>query len=199
VLRLDHVFVMCASGAPEGRALEEAGLECMRSRAHPGQGTHNRCWFVGDLMLELLWIDDPVAAASPGIAGLRLPERERWRDAGAAPFGVALHGTGDDAPFQASDYAPSYLPAGRVIPVAVAPPSEPLLFITPGASVPAGPACAPARCEIRLPAWDPAGPLASLQVDGLTLTTGDPLLAITADDGSRTVDLTPEFPLKVMF
>lgn len=190
---------MCAPGAPEGRALEDAGLECVRSRAHPGQGTHNRCWFVGDLMLELLWIDDPVAAESPGVAGLRLPERDRWSETDAAPFGVALHGADGGPPFPAWDYAPPYFSDGRVIPVAVAPPSEPLLFITPGVSVPTDPERAAVRCEVRLPAWDPAGPMASLAVAGLTLTTGDPLLSIALEGGSRTVDLTPDLPLRVRF
>lgn len=186
---------MCAPGGPEGARLA-AVLPPARERAHPGQGTANRCWFVGGLMVELLWLADAGEAAAGPAAPLRFADRADWRTTGACPFGVALRDEGPP-PFRGWDYRPRYLPAGRSIPVAEGPVTEPVLFVTPGRAVPEDAANPAVRCEIRMPRWDPASQLAGLGVTGLVCTVGDPLLVVSAEGASRRVDLRPALPLVV--
>jgi hypothetical protein len=52
-IELDHVFVMCAAGAPEAEALVRLGLTEGSSNVHPGQGTRCRRFFLRDQYLEL--------------------------------------------------------------------------------------------------------------------------------------------------
>ena len=119
---LDHVFVLCAPGAPEAEALHRFGFREGSSNSHPGQGTACRRFFFRNAYLELLWVEDRTAAQS----ALTLPTRlfERWasRQAGASPFGVVLRSAGPGAaepPFPTWPYRPEYLPPDLAIDVAV--------------------------------------------------------------------------------
>lgn len=187
---------MCAPGGPEGARLA-AAMAPARERAHLGQGTANRCWFIGGLMVELLWLVDPEEAAAGPAAPLRFAERAAWRTTGASPFGVALRDDGAPPPFRAWEYRPPYLPEGRFIPIADAPVTEPVLFTSPGRSIPEGEVRASVNCEIRMPHWERSSPLAGLEIPGLTLTTGDPLMVVTVEGASTVIDLRPDLPLRI--
>ena len=130
---LDHLFVCCEAGAPEAEYLRNFGLTEGPANVHPGQGTANRRFFFHNAMLELLWVDDPVAAQHTRTGPTHLWERWQGRRGAASPFGVCLRP--QDAapaalPFPAWTYEPVYLPAPRVIHMGAnsAVIAEPLLF-----------------------------------------------------------------------
>lgn len=115
---LDHVSVFCRPGAPEAARLEAIGLRAGRSRRHPGQGTANRCYFFGNAMLELIWVEDEAEAQSDLVRPLGLWERSRWRETGASPFGYGLRlRPGVELPVPWIDLAMPYLPDGMVLQV----------------------------------------------------------------------------------
>jgi hypothetical protein len=203
---LDHVYAFCRPGAPEAARLEAAGLRIGVRREHPGQGTANVCFCFQDSYLELIWITDVADAAA---AALALPERSRWRESTASPFGICLRPAGDPAaapPFAAVDYAPAYLPPGMPpIRIAVNPraAAEPLLFALARDYVP--PAVAHVLAQSRVskarftvPRLSPASPLSALGVENLSVVDGPHhLLELEFSGGSpgATVDLHPELPL----
>jgi hypothetical protein len=118
---LDHVFVLCAQGAPEAEALARFGIREGSGNTHPGQGTACRRFFFRNAYLELLWVHDAAEAQSPTSLPTRLFERWSARHAGASPFGVVLRSAGPGAsepPFAAWPYRPSYLPPELPIDVA---------------------------------------------------------------------------------
>jgi Glyoxalase-like domain len=131
-LEVDHAFVTCASGAPEGNALLALGLVEGSGNTHPGQGTANRRFFFENFMLELLWVADPAEARSERTQRTRLWERWALRGQGVCPFGVVFRSAGDrpsPAPFPVWSYAPSYLPTGTSMEIAEGTTlSEPELF-----------------------------------------------------------------------
>ncbi|HEX8435584.1 VOC family protein [Archangium sp.] len=139
-LELCHVFVFVEPGAPEAARLEEAGLRESFRRQHPGQGTTNVCYCFDNAYLELFWVEDEAAVTGPTIARTRLAERARWRETGASPLGIALRTAAPhpSLPFPTWDYRPPYLPAGMVIPVALASedPRQPFVFRPPSSSRP---------------------------------------------------------------
>lgn len=204
---LDHVYVFCEPGAPEAAQLEAAGLRIGVRREHPGQGTANACFCFADSYLELIWITDArdaAAAASP----LALPERARWREGSASPFGVCLRPVGDPTappPFAAMDYAPPYLPAGMP-PIRIAehaPAAEPLLFVLARDYVP--PAIPHvlansrvSKARFTVPRLSRASPLSALRVENLSVVDGPHHrleLEFAAGSSRATVDLHPELPL----
>jgi Glyoxalase-like domain len=131
---LDHVFILCASGAPEADALLQLGLCEGASNVHPGQGTACRRFFFQNFYLELLWVRDALEAQRPPAKRTRLYARWSGRGLGACPFGVVLRpeAAGDKAPFSTWTYRPSYLPAPFVLEVAKGTRlSEPELFYFP--------------------------------------------------------------------
>jgi len=86
-----------------------------------GQGTANRRFFFENFMLELLWVSDPVIAASQAVGVTELWERWSRRSAGASRFGIVFTGQapGDSAaPFVTKSYTPPYLPPGMRFEVA---------------------------------------------------------------------------------
>lgn len=112
MLRLDHL-VFAARTLGEGRAwmAEQLGVPAQGGGAHPGMGTHNALWRLGDVYLEMLAIDP--SAPPPARArmfGLDLPgvrarlasgpalvawvvatdDLDSALAAGAAEFGAAL-------------------------------------------------------------------------------------------------------------
>jgi hypothetical protein len=129
---LDHVFVLCAEGAPEAAALTGLGFREGSGNTHPGQGTACRRFFFEHLYLELAWVRDAAEARSADALPTRLFERWSLRESRASPFGVILRSAGPDPgepPFPTWPYRPSYLPAGFAIDVAVGTRlSEPELF-----------------------------------------------------------------------
>lgn len=144
-LHLCHVFVFVEPEAPQAAVLERAGLRESYRRAHPGQGTANRCYVFDNAYLELLWATDDRELASPAVAPTGLRERADWRRTGACPFGIALRTEPPEAPFpfegwpfECWEYRAPFLPPGLTIPVArsSADPRQPFLFRSPGSTRP---------------------------------------------------------------
>jgi len=129
---LDHVFILCAAGAPEAAALARLGLLEGSPNTHPGQGTACRRFFFRNAYLELLWVSDAEEAQSAIASPTRLWERWSGRHTGACPFGIVLRPSGSeraDPPFATWPYRPPYLPPEIAIEVAVGTPlTEPELF-----------------------------------------------------------------------
>ena len=130
---LDHLFICSEVGAPEAEYLRDFGLIEGPANVHPGQGTANRRFFFHNAMLELLWVDDPVAAQNTRTRPTHLWERWQGRRGDASPFGICLrprHAETATLPFPAWAYQPTYLPAPRVIHMGAnsAVIAEPLLF-----------------------------------------------------------------------
>jgi hypothetical protein len=204
---LDHVFVVCPPGAEEAAgALEGVGLRCGRARVHPGQGTENRCYWIGSLMVELLWVHDPGEARTGPAAPLALADRADWHRTGASPVGLALRpgagvASGDLLP-DGLDYAAPFLPAGRTIRVAAGAPEAPLVFVSPGRSDPpdvphAFRDASVTRVEVHAPFWHAPSTCEALDAAGVVRRTGPPLLALTVSGRALGVDLRPGVALVV--
>lgn len=132
-VQVDHLFIMCAAGAPEAAAFTRLGFREGAPNTHPGQGTSCRRFFFDNAYLELLWVDDPIAAQTSLVLPTQLWKRWSLRNRGVCPFGVVLRGDDDvetsRAPFRTWSYAPPYLPAGLAIDVASGVPlTEPAIF-----------------------------------------------------------------------
>ena len=146
-IEVDHVFICCSPGAPEGDALVRLGLSEGSPNTHPGQGTANRRFFFRNMFLELLWVSSPKEARSPRTRRTKLWERWSSRASGACPFGIvfrpeSIHA--GEAPFATWQYRPSYLPAGHAIGVAEGMTlHEPALFYLPFARRSGAPAHEP--------------------------------------------------------
>lgn len=129
-VHLHHVFCFTP---PEPPAIP--GLVESFRRAHPGQGTANRCHVFGDAYLELLWETDRGEITAPALARTGLAERARWRDNGACPFGLCVTPATTDGPppFPTWDYAPPFLPQGMAIPAATLSDdvTQPFVFLPP--------------------------------------------------------------------
>jgi hypothetical protein len=134
-LALDHAFIMCSRGAPEGDSLVQRGFLEGSRNVHPGQGTANRRFFFENFMLELVWVDNPDEAKSEQTRRTRLWERWKGRNQSASPFGILFCSSNEDdssAPFPTWDYRPDYLPPGLAIEIAEGTRlEEPELFYMP--------------------------------------------------------------------
>lgn len=133
-LELDHVFICCSAGAPEGDALVRLGLLEGSPNTHPGQGTANRRFFFRNAFLELLWVSEPAQARSEQTRRTRLWERWSQRASGTCPFGVVFRpkSAPATAPFPTWEYHPNYLPPGLAIEFAEnVPLEEPELIYLP--------------------------------------------------------------------
>lgn len=165
-MALDHVFVLCAEGAPEAARLIALGLVEGSPNTHAGQGTACRRFFFANAYLELVFVVDEAEARAEPARATRLFERWSRRRTGASPFGIVLRPpdrAGDSAsdlplggrrpaedasatagvppgsapPFPTWSYRPSYLPPGFSIEVATGTPlDEPELFYVPFARRP---------------------------------------------------------------
>jgi Glyoxalase-like domain len=127
---IDHVFVMCAAGAPEAALLTRAGLTEGSSNTHPGQGTASRRFFFQNAYLELPWVADAEEARREPAARTRLWERWSRRGREACPFGLIFSSTdssGLEPPFPTWSYHPPYSPVAIDVGLAT-PLSEPELF-----------------------------------------------------------------------
>ena len=117
-LELDHAFICCSRGAPEGDALVRLGLNEGSPNTHPGQGTANRRFFFRNAFLELLWVSEPSEARSEQTRRTKLWERWSERASSACPFGLVFRPKGANtatAPFATWAYRPNYLPPGLAI------------------------------------------------------------------------------------
>jgi Glyoxalase-like domain len=130
---LDHIFICTSVGAPEADRLAAFGLTEGTPNEHPGQGTANRRFFFANAYLELLWVNDPVAAQSDLVQRTHLWQRWAGRKEGACPFGLGFRPTAKqerEVPFSSWEYRPPYLPTplsisvGRNAAVVI----EPMLF-----------------------------------------------------------------------
>lgn len=139
---LDHIFVCTNLDAPEASHLVALGLAVEPPRAHPGQGTANRCFLFDNAYLELLWVHDQQEARSPLTDRTRLFERWKGRGEEACPFGICLRpkrpSGENDRPFPTWDYLPRYVPASKPIRVGTNSDrlEEPMLFFIESASRP---------------------------------------------------------------
>jgi hypothetical protein len=134
-LEVDHAFIACVPGAPEGDSLLRLGFVEGSGNTHPGQGTANRRFFFENFMLELIWVADQSEATSAQTRRTRLWERCSKRETDINPFGIVFRAVGDvdsPAPFRTWAYSPSYLPAGMSIQIAEGTTlQEPELFYLP--------------------------------------------------------------------
>ena len=120
-LEVDHAFIGCTTGAPEGDALLRLGFLEGSANTHPGQGTANRRFYFENFMLELVWIADPAEVRSERTRRTRLGERIQGKDSQISPFGIIFRATGTPpppAPFATWAYTPVYLPPGLAIQIA---------------------------------------------------------------------------------
>ena len=132
---MDHAFIGCAAGAPEGDALLRLGFVEGSGNTHPGQGTANRRFYFENFMLELVWVANPAEARSERTRRTRLWERCEGQDSQVSPFGIIFRSKGTPPappPFATWPYTPMYLPPGLAIQVAEGTTlNEPELFYLP--------------------------------------------------------------------
>jgi Glyoxalase-like domain len=132
---VDHAFIGCRTGAPEGDALLRLGFVEGSGNTHPGQGTANRRFYFENFMLELVWITDPAEARNERTRPTRLWERCQGQDSQVSPFGIIFRSTGTppaSPPFATWSYLPLYLPQGLAIQIAEGTSlDEPELFYLP--------------------------------------------------------------------
>jgi hypothetical protein len=120
-LELDHAFIGCDAGAPQGDALLQLGFVEGSGNTHPGQGTANRRFFFDNFMLELVWVSNPDEAQSEKTRRTRLWDRLQRQDPEISPFGIVFKPSGGEAgaaPFPTWAYSPAYLPPGLAMQVA---------------------------------------------------------------------------------
>jgi len=89
-IKLDHLFVYTAPGAPESEKLVQSGLHEGPPNHHPGQGTANRRFAFANAMIELFWVSDASEAQSQSTKRTLLWERWSGREHNASPFGICL-------------------------------------------------------------------------------------------------------------
>lgn len=140
-LERDHIFVWVSEEAPEAAALEKLGLYTdRRVNKHTGQGTASIVFYFENAYLELIWVDDEgVAAKKDNEAGggaVHMVERSRWRQTGASPFGVGLHGRAgvtDAIPFATRKYWAEWMKPDTFIEFATSSSNarEPMCFVVP--------------------------------------------------------------------
>jgi hypothetical protein len=85
-LEVDHAFIGCTSGAPQGDALLRLGFVEGSGNTHPGQGTANRRFYFDNFMLELVWVTDPGEACNERTRRTRLWERCEGQDGQVSPW-----------------------------------------------------------------------------------------------------------------
>jgi len=118
---VDHAFIGCTTGAPQGDALLRLGFAEGSGNTHPGQGTANRRFFFENFMLELVWVADLAEAQNARTRRTRLAERIQGVDIQVSPFGIIFRSTSTPpapAPFATWSYTPVYLPPGLAMQIA---------------------------------------------------------------------------------
>ncbi|HEX3396506.1 MAG TPA: VOC family protein [Steroidobacteraceae bacterium] len=131
---MDHAFIGCSTGAPEGDALLRLGFAEGSANTHPGQGTANRRFFFDNFMLELLFVAEAAEVQNEATRRTRLWDRCR-RANEVSPFGIIFRSSVTppaSPPFPTWSYAPRYLPPGLAIQIAEGTTlAEPELFYLP--------------------------------------------------------------------
>jgi hypothetical protein len=110
---LDHVFICTTLWAPGAHRLQQFGLTEGSPNQHPGQGTACRRFFFRNVMLELIWVEDAMAAQSEQTRRTKLFERWSAARRGASPFGIILRSESwppAACPFQSWEYHPETMP-----------------------------------------------------------------------------------------
>ena len=118
---MDHAFIGCTTGAPQGNALLRLGFVEGSGNTHAGQGTANRRFFFENFMLELVWVTDPAEVQNERTRRTRLWERCQHQDSQVSPFGIIFRPTRTPPavpPFATWSYTPVYLPPGLAMQVA---------------------------------------------------------------------------------
>ena len=215
-MELDHVFVLCASGAPEADALVTLGLTEGSSNAHKGQGTACRRFFFDRMYLELLWVANPEEARSDLARPTGLWDRWSGRHGDACPFGIVVAPSpGEDAsapPFDAWQYEPPFLPPDLPLYVADGVPlGEPACFWlgvhrapTQVPSQPTDHALGTTVTDVSIGTpWSGAASPAVRAIEAAGLVTmvraESYVLDLTLDGGTlgRSMDLRPVLPLRL--
>jgi hypothetical protein len=119
-VKFDHLWLVVSPGAPERKALEEAGFNISPEiNHHDGQGTSSITVEFFNSYLELIWVDETVSIAPGGEKGVgKFRQRMLWRQSGWSPFGVGLHRTGTEneaLPLPVWTIAPTWLQKGTAI------------------------------------------------------------------------------------
>jgi len=133
-IELDHLFICSQVNAPEVQSILDLGLLEGSSNIHSGQGTANKCIFLQNFMLELLFEINEAEISSPIITPTQLKARCNYLQTGYSPFGIAFRRNKIDQilPFSTWAYKPSYLPDHLQIDIAQnTKPHEPLIFVVP--------------------------------------------------------------------
>lgn len=128
-LMFDHLFCFVDPNERWPQRASAAGWNVMNERAHPGQGTSNRCVCLSDCYIELLWLSSRAEAENNPV---RLDRRADWRITGASPLGFGLMGDlSDELRQDFWPYCPPYAP-GQTIWIHKTnetEPSRPLVFV----------------------------------------------------------------------
>src|SRR5262245_25204783 len=137
-LELDHILIWVTKGAPEAKALEDAGLQILgETSRHIGQGTASRVFVFENTYVELIWIDDEQAASrNAARTGIDMGVRANWKQSGASPFGIGLHrlsGATKAIPFPTIEYWAEWMKANTSIQFAqvISNYKEPMYFVVP--------------------------------------------------------------------
>ena len=87
------IFLFGLQRAPEAKALEDAGLRAFGEITHhSGQGTASKVFLFENAYLELIWVDDELAATkNKASTGIDMRTRAQWKQTEASPFGVGFH------------------------------------------------------------------------------------------------------------
>ncbi len=227
-LQLDHVFIWVTKGAPEAKALENAGLTIQdRTNQHTGQGTASKIFIFANLYLEVIWIEDAQAAEKNGArTGIDMATRADWQRTGASPFGVGLHrlfGRETAIPFPVTHYWAEWMQPKTIIEFAqtVTHRNEPMFFVVPDYISTGSPAAEGILKEGLKTSKHRLGVsrVSNLRVvlTGQKLTPTSkllaksgiievergkaPLMELTFDDGekSKSVDLRPQLPIVLKY
>ncbi len=130
-MKLDHIFICTKEGAPEAELLKAFGLSEGSNNIHPGQGTANRRFFFHNVVLELLWLENPAEAQSELTNPTGLYERCSLVNKNISPFGFCFwpsDNTEKSAPFPAWKYSPTFFPKPLAVEIGKAPLEEPMWF-----------------------------------------------------------------------
>lgn len=222
-LVLDHVSIFTTVDAPEAVALEALGLQRLgsvtrhgNSSTGPGQGfgTASTSFFFANAYLELFWSYDPAQTErSVKAAGLDVDARMRWRQTGAAPFGVMLRPSDEAAPlpFATTSLRADWMPGEVLLRFAGQESAEPYYAVIPrplwystfrgNLPEPAHPLGVKTLTGVHIAVTGGAlSDTARLLNDAglVTIETGaEPLMTLTLDGGrqGRRLDVRPILPL----
>jgi hypothetical protein len=224
-LAVDHVWIHVAKGAPEVKALADAGIQIDRTSGvvqHKGQGTASVFVRFKNIYLELIWIDDEqlLRSVAPDLGHTLL------RPSSTSPFGVGLRDLDSELaalPFDTLSYWSEWM--RPCVSIAVAKrsdtwPTDPAVFVVPrymrwdvrtaerpsllGAVSHTPPLSEVTRIVIRGPGLPSVSPVVRSLLDRKLVdlaASKTHLLELECDNGvsNRTADLRPALPLIVRY